>query len=170
MRSHRAFTLIELLIVIAILGILVGMTAPSLLRARESARRASCRANLHAVAASMQMYLGQSNDVMPVAAQLPSAHLTSEPSIAEALAPFMENNEILHCPSDREKNFFLTEGSSYEYQTTLGGRKVGSSFFSKLWGETKTVVMNDYEPFHGPAGRKGAANFLFADGHVGDME
>jgi prepilin-type processing-associated H-X9-DG protein len=29
--------------------------------------------------------------------------------------------------------------------------------------------MNDYEPFHGPPGTPGAANYLFADGHVGDL-
>lgn len=52
----------------------------------------------------------------------------------------------------------------------LGGRQVSESFLTRRWGVDRTPVMYDYEPFHGPAGTVGAANYLFADGHVGDME
>jgi len=43
---RRAFTLIELLIVIAIVGILVGLLLPAIQAARESARRAQCANHL----------------------------------------------------------------------------------------------------------------------------
>jgi prepilin-type N-terminal cleavage/methylation domain-containing protein/prepilin-type processing-associated H-X9-DG protein len=46
---RRAFTLIELLIVIGIIGVLVGLLMPTVAKARESARRAACLSNLRQV-------------------------------------------------------------------------------------------------------------------------
>jgi len=170
MRKRPAFTLIELLFVMAVIGLLVGLLFPSLQRAKAVARRAMCAKNLQNVGVSMRMYLDDSGDIMPVAAGLPSAHLNDWPRIADVLAPYMNGPDSLKCPGDTEKEFFSTEGSSYEYAAFLGGRKVTQSFLTQKWGEWKTPVMYDYEPFHGPAGQLGSANFLFADSHVGDLE
>jgi prepilin-type N-terminal cleavage/methylation domain-containing protein len=54
--SKRGFTLIELLVVIAIIAILAGLILPVLARARESARRTSCGANLAQLGKAMYMY------------------------------------------------------------------------------------------------------------------
>ncbi len=52
----RAFTLIELLVVIAIIAVLMGILMPSLRRAKEQARKVSCRSNFKQVATAIGMY------------------------------------------------------------------------------------------------------------------
>ena len=171
MRSERGgSTLIEILVTLAIIGLLVSLAVPPLLEAKRAARRTACQSNLHAVAVAMRLYLNKSNEVMPVAAQMPSLGLSDAPRIADVLAPYLPGRKALKCPSDIEENFFASEGSSYEYRSMLGGRRVTDSFLTRRWGEAKTPVMHDYKPFHGEPGEPGAMNYLFADGHVGDLE
>jgi prepilin-type N-terminal cleavage/methylation domain-containing protein/prepilin-type processing-associated H-X9-DG protein len=167
---RRAFTIIELLVVIAIIGILSGFLLPALSQARIAARRAACQANLKSIGQALRIYLNHSNDFMPTASQMPSVHSGNDPRICDVLLPYAENPKVFRCPADNERTYFATEGSSYEYHTMLSGRRVSETFLSRRWGEAKTPVMNDYEPFHGTPNTPGAANYLFADGHVGDLE
>lgn len=168
--TKKGFTLIEVLVVVAIIALLVSIVYPSLQQATAAAKRTQCAANLHAVAVAFRMYLNQSHEIMPVAAQMPSLKLNDNPRIADVLRPYLASAESLKCPADTKKEYYVSEGSSYEYQSMLGGQKVFDSFLSKRWGQERTPVMNDYQPFHGRAGIEGAMNYLFADGHVGDLK
>lgn len=57
----RCFTLIELLIVIAIIAILAAMLLPALNQARERAKTANCTARMKQLASMTIMYVGDYN-------------------------------------------------------------------------------------------------------------
>lgn len=119
----QGFTLVELLVAIAVLGLLITIIAPSLSRARAMARSTECRGKLHGAAMAMQIYLNRSKGVMPTAAAMPSLGLNDDPPIADVLGEFLSGRDALRCPEDTVKEYWRTEGSSYEYQTILSGRR-----------------------------------------------
>jgi prepilin-type processing-associated H-X9-DG protein/prepilin-type N-terminal cleavage/methylation domain-containing protein len=62
-----AFTLVELLAVIVIIGILVAIIIPVAGHVRESARTATCQSNLRQIGHTLQVFLNDSKQRLPVA-------------------------------------------------------------------------------------------------------
>ncbi len=63
--KSKGFTLIELLVVIAIIAILAAILFPVFARAREKARATTCASNQRQIAASLQMYTQDHEEILP---------------------------------------------------------------------------------------------------------
>jgi len=57
--QSRAFTLVELLVVIGIIALLIGILMPTLARAREAANRAACLSNIRSLGQAFLLYANQ---------------------------------------------------------------------------------------------------------------
>jgi prepilin-type N-terminal cleavage/methylation domain-containing protein/prepilin-type processing-associated H-X9-DG protein len=115
MRKRGGFTLVELLVVIGIIALLISILLPSLNRARESAQRTACLANLRSVMQMIHLYaaenkqqipLGCSSDVYQTSyfiAQGNSATTWRWPGFGCLYkAGFLKDPRYLYCPSENQ--------------------------------------------------------------------
>jgi len=98
-RSGSAFTLLEIVFVIAIMLILTALLFPSFARARENAKRASCQSNLRQVGLGFMQYASDYDSYYPCGTLVePSPYLGE--GWAWQLSPYLKSIQVLRCPSD----------------------------------------------------------------------
>jgi len=69
--GRRAFTLVELMVVVAIIALLAALLLPALASAKDKGRKAACVSNLHQVGLAIHLYASDLDGVIPYGPKAP---------------------------------------------------------------------------------------------------
>ena len=101
MNNKKRFTLIELIIVVAIIGILASMLLPALQKARYSARLKVCVSNQRQIGQGLYMYADDNNDNYPTLNEgwfKAQTMLGGGHSKLDMIKDHIAINDLLNCP------------------------------------------------------------------------
>jgi prepilin-type N-terminal cleavage/methylation domain-containing protein/prepilin-type processing-associated H-X9-DG protein len=190
----HAFTFIELLVVIVIIGILAGLMLPALARAKGKAHNIVCVNNLRQLGIAVRLYSEDNESKMPAAEILPTDPIDPAkplPRICDILGAYLGKVEglntnsvaVFKCPADKLGRF-AAQGSSYEWNSELNGHRIDETESANMFRvrvmngvviENTNIVLRfppettalllDYEDFHLRPPKTGK-NVVFMDGHV----
>lgn len=162
--KSSAFTLIELLITITIVGVLITLAVPATDRIIHKSRAAHCMGNLRSLGVALQLYLNDHDNVMPTLVTARESKESEEEAIDNTLDEYTEDPKVFCCKADT-KHFCETTGTSYLWNNLLNGQNTASlNFFGFIKDGTRIPVISDKESFH--KYRDVQVNILYADGHV----
>jgi prepilin-type N-terminal cleavage/methylation domain-containing protein len=148
--SNSGFTLIELFLVIAVIGVLAAILLPALAKAREGARRQACASNLRQLGAAIHLYALEHEGKLPW-----SGGGGDGRCFADLKPEYIGEEEVFMCPSDPTTdpnipftNYELSRGSdsfrgSYDYLGAWTDRPITIDLDNPLEANPNTPIVWD---------------------------
>jgi prepilin-type N-terminal cleavage/methylation domain-containing protein/prepilin-type processing-associated H-X9-DG protein len=177
MSRRKGFTLVELLVVVAIIALLISILMPALGAARESARRTQCASNLHTLAIGVMLYAQANHNSFPGIAtspQQPTDWIYFSPWEGEPygtfangrIYPYIKDEATYRCPSDDVQQRFNigtftgnTHGP-YKYSYMINSLSATIARYS-------CCVISDQARFNGV--KRASEKILFLEGNPQTM-
>lgn len=128
---RKAFTLVELLVVVGLIAVLIALLLPALASAREQGRRTVCLSNMGQIGTALRMYALDNRDQFPFTAEISGATTSlyadwihwrpSERLKSSAIARYLSVVEprVFRCPSDPLVRPRILENLPYLYSYTM---------------------------------------------------
>lgn len=186
MNRRNAFTLVELLVVVAIIGILAALLIPAVSHAGATAKRVRCVSNLRQVNLAIRLYAEDHSEALPMLADThpyPNGvgayykQLVKKYLGLSGLASPTET--VFACPADRTIHVQVRHAFA---SFTFNGYEADSSAIPRITGKklsviknpSKAVMLGEWPGFFGgswhPVRERAYAdarnNMGFVDGHV----
>ena len=152
--TKRKFTVVELLMVIAVILILAGILIPVISRAQDRGRMSVCKNNLKQIGMAIHMYADDNKSLLPNSERL---------GISEVMISYVEEPEIFQCPSDSGGDIGLYKdfSTSYEWNTLINGRLIDNTNFRIVDLNIQMPMLIDGEFFHDES-----KHFIYSDLHI----
>lgn len=163
----RGFTLLELLISIAVVAVLIGILVPSISIVRARADATNCLGNLRSLGVALSSYLAENQMTMPTMKAIRADKSEEVAVIDNTLNDYLDTAKVFLCPADGHVG--TKTGTSYYWNSFLNGLPLANLNFS-VYGilvasdQSKIPVLVDKEGWHKKT--KDKVNHLFADGHA----
>lgn len=128
---RNAFTLLELLLVIALIAMLAGLIFPTIETLRKQAESTACASNLRQIGLAVLQKVQDNGNIFPYVEGDPTSPFYSPEkgavSLAETLKPYGITDKALRCVSDvKANNNFASKGSSYEWFAFIDGENAAN--------------------------------------------
>lgn len=134
-RSCLGFTLIEILVVIAIIALLITILVPSLKKARDNAKAAVCKANLHDFGNALHEYAADHSAYFALPSYMGCTTWFDNPGADDNLfvlwyKRYSRDVGVFVCPATNHRvrkpervDRVAVPGKGYEYQVYTGGQR-----------------------------------------------
>lgn len=194
-RPARAFTLVELLVVISIIAVLAGLSLAGLDKARVYSEKAACSSNLKQIGAGLLNYSAEHDGLLPISgSSIPHGQtntVTQLPGWTEQLEPYMggEAPALYRCaasarlyPTNKVYSYFQGSHPAYvannntfsavklvavsQPAVTIMGGDIAGNFFDATDADKDDYTTAAAFPGGGVLIHGGSSNILFYDGHV----
>lgn len=157
---YRAFSLIELLVVILIISILAALIFPIFASAKNASKKTACASNLRQLGVAGALYISSYDDHYPLGHEPTKDPLLTfdgggdyEPHFIELLRPFIRNTKndgVWRCPSDPSARL-QKEGDTTEFHVSYavnGWFEYGQDGGSVEAPSTKVYVLESTDDDH----------------------
>jgi prepilin-type N-terminal cleavage/methylation domain-containing protein/prepilin-type processing-associated H-X9-DG protein len=163
-----AFTMVEILVVTAIIAIIAALAIPLWQRTQHNSKSAACMNNLRQIGVGVTRYLTEHDQTFPHLAMARENKEQKIPTLDTELLPYVGDPKVFACPGDT-KRLAETTGTSYLWNHKLNGQKLNSVTVSFVKSDSidqhsRIMVLGDKEGWHPYL--KNKLNVLYADGHA----